>query len=137
MTHIFPIRIYYEDTDAGGVVYHANYLNFAERARTEFLRELGFENSTVREKYNVIFVVRHLEAHYFKPARLDDFVDVQTRIMELKRSSFVMNQRIVYDEEIIFDMMVALVCVDSDSVQPVRLPEEIRSIFEKEVAIDE
>lgn len=72
ITHDFPVRVYYDDTDAGGVVYHANYLKFCERARTEYLRNLGFENSGIRQETGTIIVVKKIEAEYLKPARLDD-----------------------------------------------------------------
>ena len=130
MKHSIDIRVYYEDTDAGGVVYHANYLCFAERGRTEFLRQTGFENRSLSENEGVIFVVRHIGVDYLKTAHLDDFLQLETTISELKNSSFVMHQCVVKDGEIITDMRVVLVCVDSKTYQPVRLPENVKEAFQ-------
>ncbi|PCJ02272.1 MAG: tol-pal system-associated acyl-CoA thioesterase [Alphaproteobacteria bacterium] len=124
------IRIYYENTDAGGIVYHANYLNFAERGRTEFLRYTGFENSKIHKNHGVIFVVRHIEIDYLKPALLDDVLQLETTIIELKNSSFIMHQCAVRDGRVITDMHVVLVCVDTKSYKPVRLPENVKEAFQ-------
>ena len=129
MEHIKNIRIYYEDTDAGGIVYHANYLNFAERARTEFLRDIGFENSILHREEGLIFVVRKIDIEYLKTAKLDDYLQVKTTISELKNSSFIMHQRTFRDNELIADMHVVLVCIDADKHRPVRLPENIKDAF--------
>ncbi len=128
--HTTDIRIYYEDTDAGGVVYHANYLKFAERGRTEFLRATGFENSVLHEEQNIIFVVRHIDINYFKTAHLDDMLKLETTITDLKNTSFIMHQRVLKDDEIITDMHVVLVCVDTKNYKPVRLPENIKEAFQ-------
>lgn len=130
MKHSIDIRIYYENTDAGGIVYHANYLNFAERGRTEFLRHTGFENSKIHKNHGVIFVVRHIEIDYLKPALLDDVLQLETTIIELKNSSFIMHQCAVRDSEVIADMRVVLVCVDTKSYKPVRLPENVKEAFQ-------
>ena len=131
--HTLDIRIYYEDTDAGGVVYHANYMKFAERARTEYLRDLGFTNSEVRENHNVIFVVRHAESDYLAPMVLDDLVQIETRLVDMKRTSFTMNHKITRAGVMIFDMTVVLVCVDWQAVKPVRIPDVLRKTFEKDL----
>ncbi len=130
MKHFKNIRIYYEDTDAGGVVYHANYLKFAERARTEFLRDIGFENSSLHKNEGVIFVVRHIEIDYLKTAHLDDELQVKTTISELKNSSFIMHQPIFRGGEMITDMRVVLVCVDTENYRPVRLPKNVKEAFQ-------
>lgn len=130
MKHSIDIRIYYEDTDAGGIVYHANYLNFAERGRTEFLRHTGFDNSDIHNNQGVMFVVRHIEIDYLKPALLDDFLQLETTIIELKNSSFIMHQRAIRNGELIADMRVVLVCVDTKSYKPVRLPENVKDAFQ-------
>ncbi|MCC7016710.1 MAG: YbgC/FadM family acyl-CoA thioesterase [Rhodospirillales bacterium] len=93
--HIFPVRVYYEDTDAGGVVYYANYLRFAERARTEMLRRLGIESSRLMAKKGIAFAVRRCEADYRRPARLDDRLEVRTRLRGIGGASLEMEQRIV------------------------------------------
>ena len=90
--HSIDIRVYYENTDAGGVVYHANYLNFGERGRTEFLRYLGHENNELEKEFGTIFVVRHIEIDYHKPAFLDDLLRLDTSIDSIKNTSFVMRQ---------------------------------------------
>jgi acyl-CoA thioester hydrolase len=132
--HKMDIRIYYEDTDAGGVVYHANYLNFAERGRTEFLRELGHQNSELERDFGVLFVVKHIDIEYAKPAFLDYQLRMESVITEMKNSSFIMQQTLYCesrDNELISDMRVALVTVDTNTIKPVRLPEIIRTEFSK------
>ncbi len=89
----FPIRVYYEDTDAGGVVYHANYLNFFERARTEFLRQYNFSQQELFAK-SIAFVVRRIEIDYRFPARLDDLLSVETTISEVKKASIIFKQNL-------------------------------------------
>jgi len=127
--HNKNIRVYYEDTDAGGIVYHANYLNFAERARTEFLRDIGFENSMLRDNEGIIFVARHLDIDYLKTAKLDDYLQMQTTISKLKNSSFIMHQCTFRGDELIADMHIVMVCVSADSYRPVRLPKNIKDAF--------
>lgn len=132
-THDMPVRVYYEDTDAGGIVYHPNYMKFAERARTEFLRNLGFLNSQIRDETGVIIVVKRIEAEYLAPARLDDSLIVASRLVSMKNSSFVMEQNILRDEGVIFTMSVVLVCVNADGGRPARIPETVRAAFLNEV----
>ena len=130
MEHSLDIRIYYEDTDAGGVVYHANYLNFAERGRTEWLRALGHQNSDLRGEYGVIFVVKHVDIDYIKPAFLDDQLKLVTQVKTIKNSSLIMKQCVIRNGEKLTDMDVVLVCVDIKTLKPVRLPDILRSEFE-------
>src|SRR5665213_589371 len=92
--HTYPVRVYYEDTDAGGIVYHGNYLKFAERARTEWLRSLGYDHKRVREEFNLLLIVKHLAIDYRAPARLDDRLAVETRVMSIGAASLDMNQLI-------------------------------------------
>jgi acyl-CoA thioester hydrolase len=116
------------------VVYHANYLNFAERGRTEFLRELGHQNSELERDFGVLFVVKHIDIEYAKPAFLDDQLRMESVITEMKNSSFIMQQTLYCesrDNELISDMRVALVTVDTNTIKPVRLPEIIRTEFSK------
>lgn len=129
--HAIDIRIYYEDTDAGGVVYHANYLNFAERGRTEFLRHIGHQNSDLAKEFGTIFVVKHIEIEYVRPAFLDDLLALNTRIEEMRNSSFKMRQSVMRGEEIVADMHVALVSVDVNTLKPVRIPDVLRHAFQK------
>lgn len=132
ITHDFHIRVYYEDTDAGGIVYYPNYLKFAERGRTEYLRALGFENSQLRAENGIIIVVKKVEAEYLSPARLDDFLNLQTRILSIKNTSFVMEQVITRGEDTIFQMSVVLVCVN-ESGRPARIPDLVKDVFIREV----
>jgi acyl-CoA thioester hydrolase len=110
--HSLDIRVYYEDTDAGGIVFYANYLKFAERGRTEYLRDIGFENKSLMDKQGVIFVVRRIEADYLTPAYLDDMLRMETSVIELKNASFKMKQSLFRHKELVFSVDVILVCVD-------------------------
>lgn len=132
IVHDFPVRIYYDDTDAGGVVYHANYLKFTERARSEYLRALGYENSALRKDFGIIIVVKNIEAEYFSPARLDDFLTIQTRLLSVKNTSFVMEQKAIRHDVCIFTMTVVLVCINEDG-KPTKIPEPVKESFLKEV----
>lgn len=125
MTHSMDIRVYYEDTDAGGIVYYANYLKFCERSRTELLRSAGFENKPLMEREGFMFVVRHLEADYMASAYLDDIVTVKTSVETVKNASFIMKQTIFRHDQMLFQMDVTLVCVGTNG-KPVRLTDELR-----------
>ena len=127
--HEFPVRIYYEDTDAGGIVYYANHLKFAERARTEFLRSLGFENSTFIRENGTFIVVRSLSADYIKPARLDDVVSVKTSLLSVSGASFDLSQIITKGEDVLFKMSVTLVTMN-EAGAPVRLPAMLKEQFQ-------
>lgn len=131
MIHSHEYRVYYEDTDAGGIMYHAQYISWCERGRAEYLREVGLNSSAIVEQDSVMFVVRHLEADYFKPARLDDLLRVETAIKEMKNTSFIMNQSIFCQDSMLFSMTVTIVCVDMNG-RPVRIPERLRNILEKD-----
>lgn len=129
-SHSIDIRVYYEDTDAGGIVFYANYLRFAERGRTEFLRARGHENKALMEQQGVIFVVRRVEADYMSPAYLDDMLRLETSIIEVKNASFKMKQSLFRHNDLIFTADVILVSVDRAG-KPTRLPDELRTaIFE-------
>lgn len=123
------VRIYYEDTDAGGVVYHANYLHYMERARTEFLRGHGL---SVREMHDlgIIFPVVAVEINYRSPARLDDLLEVETRIVEMRNSSFVAGQKVIRKEDgkLLVEARVTLACV-GEGMRARRLPAELRELF--------
>ncbi len=128
MKHNIDFRVYYEDTDAGGIMYHASFIRFCERGRTEFLRDLELSCSFLDEEHGILFVIRHLEADYFKSAKLDDLLTVETGIKELKNSSFIMEQSIFCQDSVLFSMTVTVVCVDKAG-KPVRVPEMIRDKF--------
>ncbi len=122
-------RVYYEDTDSGGVVYYANYLRFAERGRTEFLRKIGFNHHEVREEHGAVLVVRRVEADYCAPARLDDLLDISTEVVECKNSSLMMKQTISREGAVLVEMKVQIVAVGTASGRAVRLPPQLRQIF--------
>ena len=120
-------RVYYEDTDAGGVVFYANYLKFIERGRTEYLRDLGFDQSVLANQKNVVFVVKSLSADYLSPAYLDDMVEVQTNIKSIKNASLVFAQKILSLEKntVLFKAEVKVVSVSTNNLQPCAIPQEI------------
>ncbi|TAE32725.1 MAG: tol-pal system-associated acyl-CoA thioesterase [Alphaproteobacteria bacterium] len=118
----FDVRVYYEDTDAGGIVYYANYLKFAERARTEWVRSLGVSQADLWHKDGIGFVVRHVTVDYQKPARLDDLLTVEVRCLEKRMSALTLIQPILCAGVEIASVRVVLVCVNRD-MRPVRLPD--------------
>lgn len=124
-SHRFHCRVYYEDTDAGGVVYYANYLKFAERARTEWLRALGFDQSTLAKKEGILFAVRYIEADIRSPARLDDLLMVETEVTEKRGARFRMQQVITCDARKLVTVRVEIACVNRN-FRPVRLPEFLK-----------
>jgi acyl-CoA thioester hydrolase len=125
----FPIRVYYEDTDAGGIVYHANYLKFAERGRTEWLRATGHDHQKVLADHKLILVVRHAEIDYRAPARLDDLLDVRTEILAFGNTSFDLKQEIVRGDKLLAELKITIVAVTKEG-KPLRLPPQLRQIFE-------
>lgn len=124
-SHEIPIRVYYEDTDAGGIVFYANYLKYAERGRTELLRAAGLENRAILMEDGLLFVVRRVEADYLKPARLDDLLTVKTGVKAINNASFIMKQTIFCHDSMLFSMDVTLVCVTKEA-KPVRVPDKIK-----------
>jgi acyl-CoA thioester hydrolase len=125
--HSFPIRVYFEDTDAGGMVYHANYLRWAERARTEALREAGLPHKELVEREGAILVVRRVEVEYVRPARLDDAVTVETRVLAVRGATLVLDQRARKDGADLAVMRVELACLDRAGLRPRRIPEPWRT----------
>ncbi len=125
MTHEFPIRVYYEDTDMGGIVYHANYLKFIERARSDFVRDLGNDQNAMRAA-GVVWVVHRIEADFLAPARFDDLLQVDTRVTAVSGVRLQLEQRVSRGDQRLFAAQVTLVCMDQ-SGRPVRLPAEIRA----------
>ena len=121
------VRVYYEDTDAGGVVYYANYLKYIERGRTEHLRELGFELATIAEEIGLVFVVKSLKADYLLPAFLDDTIEVQTSIELVKHASLIFAQKITSIEKntVLFEAEVKVVSVLKNNLKPCAFPQEI------------
>ena len=124
-TFEWPVTVYYEDTDAGGVVYHSNYLKFFERARTELLRTVGVSQHTLLEQ-NLGFVVRHMDIDFLQGARLDDQLLVKTSIHELKKASLTFCQEIVNPEgKILCKAMVKVACINSQKMRPMAMPQSI------------
>jgi acyl-CoA thioester hydrolase len=124
MTHRFALRVYFEDTDAGGVAYHANYLRWAERARTESLRAMHLPHALMMERYNAMLVVRRIEVAYVRPARLDEPLIVETRIRALGAAKLDLEQIVLreVDEAELARLQVGLVCVRADGLRPARIP---------------
>ncbi len=122
----WPVRVYFQDTDAGGVVYHASYVNFMERSRTEWLRTFGYSNAGLMKELGVVFVVRSLKLDYLKPALLDDLLTVTSRIKEIGRSRVSLHQTVLRGEEILVEGEVHLVCVDVKTFKPVSVPDVLR-----------
>lgn len=118
----WPVRVYYEDTDLGGVVYYANYLRFLERARTEWLRALGFEQTELAAVHGVVFVVRSITLEYLKPARFDDELEVTVDVGETGASRIEVSQRVRRGADDLVEAQVALACVNTASFKPVRIP---------------
>lgn len=121
---IWPIRVYWEDTDASGVVYHANYLRWFERARTEWLRARGYDQESMRTQLGVAFTVAGLEIRYLRPARLDDALEVTTQAIEIKRASLSFRQQLrrAGSGELLSDTTVRAGCVDAATFRPRALP---------------
>ena len=122
----WPMRVYYEDTDAGGVVYYANYLKFLERARTEWLRSISFEQQQILEQQGVLFAVRGVSVEYRKPARLDDQLKVSVEVKEVRKASMSIDQTITNSmDELIVMAQVNIVCLHRDSFKPSPVPKLI------------
>ena len=124
---LWPLRIYYEDTDAAGVVYYANYLRFCERARTEVLRSLGFEQDRLMRENALGFVVKSVAAEYLMPARLDDTLQVRSHIEKLGGASLTFLQEILRNEELLFTSRIIIACVDLTRKRPTSIPLALRN----------
>ena len=122
------IKIYYEDTDSGGVVYYANYLKYLERARTEALFSIGFSNTKIQEEFSSLIIVKSCKIEYKKSAYLEDQLKIRSFVKSITKTSFFMNQIITKDEEIIVEAQVHLVFVDKKG-KPIKIPDEIYSKF--------
>ena len=125
---LFSFKVYYEDTDAGGVVYYANYLKFLERARSEAIYSIGFSNLDLKKTNDVIIVVKSCNINYIRPAKFEDKLSVNSSIISISKASFKMNQIIIRQEEKITEAEVVLVAINS-SGKPTKLPEELLKKF--------
>ena len=124
-----PVRVYYEDTDAGGIVYYANYLKFAERARTEWLRQIGFEQNEIRARTGTIIVVKRASIDYKKSALLDDMLHIECQLRDLGKTRMTMQQRVLRGESLLANVEVELVCVDAQALRPAPWPAELEAAF--------
>jgi len=127
-----PTRVYIEDTDAGGIVYYANYLKFMERARTEYLREVGIDLDLWQQKHRRLFVVRSVSVDYHIPARFNDLLSVQANTMTLRPASIVLEQPIYRGDELLLSSTVRLACVDADTLTPTVIPNQIKEAMTSE-----
>ena len=124
-----PVRVYYQDTDAGGVVFHAQYLAFMERARTELLNEKGLDLADLAERRRVLFLVHELTARYHAPGRLNDMLSVSAEVVKMGRASLVFRHRVERGAELLVEADVTLALVDRDRMRPARMPQELQQAF--------
>ena len=125
---LYTFKIYYEDTDSGGVVYYANYLKFIERARAEMINELGFTLTTLLKDYDRLFLVKKIECDYIESCKLEDTLNVQSKVLVLKNASFVLEQNLLKQNKIIFRSKIVMVCVNSQGA-PSKIPNELHSLM--------
>ena len=130
--HHWPIRIYYEDTDSGGVVYHSNYLKFMERARTEWLRDFEIDQKALKDNLNLMFVVHEIDIKFTRPAVFNDEIEVQTKLEKLGSVKIELEQKIFRSSEILIESRVVVASVNSMSMKPMRIPNEIKLLMENE-----
>lgn len=118
------VRVYYEDTDSGGVVYYANYLKFIERGRSEYLRGFGFEQDDLIKTHNVIFAVRSVNADYYSPAKFNDLLNVQTSVKKVGRASLIFSQKIMLSgqNKVLFKAQITIACLHANSFKPCGIP---------------
>jgi acyl-CoA thioester hydrolase len=128
---VWPVRVYYEDTDAGGVVYYANYLKFFERARTEMLRSLGFEQDELVVSAGVIFAVRSVQVDYLSPARFNELLSVQSTVNEIKKVSLTFGQLITRGDSELCTATIRIACLDAQTLRPKAIPENLLTHFKK------
>jgi acyl-CoA thioester hydrolase len=128
--HRYVLRVYYEDTDAGGVVYHANYLRYAERARTEALREAGIPHADLVTQHNRMFMVHRAEIDYMRPARLDDSIVVETRTAQVGGATVTLHQTMRGPDGICAVARIKLACVEIDGHKPARIPPRWRTMLD-------
>lgn len=127
--HELPVRVYYEDTDAGGIVYHSNYLNFAERGRTEMLRSIGFDHRLLADQHGLLFAVARCVTDFVTPARLDDLLLVETKVAAVRGARLELEQSVRRDAALVAHLSVTLAIVDCSTLRPRRLPEALRRAF--------
>jgi len=121
-----PVRVYYQDTDAGGVVFHAQYLAFMERARSELLNGAGIDLARFAERHRVLFMVHKIAVSYHLPGRLNELLSVSAEVVKMGRASFVFHQRVERGAQLLVEADVTLALVDRDRMRPARMPEELK-----------
>ena len=126
----FKIKVYYEDTDAGGVVYYANYLKFLERARSEALYNIGYTNSGLLESHNLLLIVKSCNIEYKKPAKFEEILEIVSEVTSFTKTSFIMKQNILRDNELITIADIHLVAVDKKG-KPSKIPDELKKKIRK------
>ena len=124
----FKVKVYYEDTDSGGVVYYANYLKFIERARTNLIQELGFSLKSLSEQYDCHFVVKNIKCNYIQSAKLEDELIIQTKFIDIKKASFELEQNIYKRDRVIFESKVLMVNINL-SGKPIKIPDSLSSVI--------
>ncbi|MCM1322584.1 MAG: tol-pal system-associated acyl-CoA thioesterase [Acetobacter sp.] len=129
-TFSFPVRIYYEDTDAGGIVYYANYLKYAERARTEFLRHFGINQDDMLKNKGIGFVVRDCHISYKSPAKLDDALNITCKVTDIKGVSLKMEQKLYRNDIVLSEIEITLVFLSLPTMRPTKIPTEILSLLQ-------
>jgi len=129
-TFKFDLRVYYEDTDAQGVVYYANYLKYLERARSEWLRQGGIPVSLLANEQNLVFVVRRVEIDYMAAAKLDDELSITVELVEVSKVSFKLNQNILRQGKVLSRASLKLACLDATKFKPVRIPDKINELIQ-------
>jgi acyl-CoA thioester hydrolase len=132
LVHHWPIRIYYEDTDSGGVVYHSNYLKYMERARTEWLRDFKIDQRALKDSLNLMFVVHEIDIKFTRPAVFNDEIEVQTKLEKLGSVKIELEQKIFRSSELLIESRVVVASVNSISMKPMRIPNEIKLLMENE-----
>ena len=125
------VRVYYQDTDAGGVVYHAQYLSFMERARTELLNEAGIDLAQFAQRHGKLFMVHRIDVKYHQPARLNERLSVSAEVVKMGRASFVFHQRVERGAELLVEADVTLALVDRSRMRPARMPAELEQALSK------
>lgn len=130
----WPVRVYWEDTDAGGVVYHARYLHFLERARTEWLRSCDYEQGHLSDSIDMVFAVRNMNINFLKPAKLDDLLVIRITLSECRRASFVAQHEIWRDQQLLLTGSAQIACLSASAFKPKAIPEPLLHIIKAGVS---
>ena len=129
---IWPVRIYYEDTDAGGVVFYANYLKFFERARTEMLRAMGYEQDALMINPGIVFAVRSVQIEYLKSARFNELIEVSAEVIYAKRASLTFEQLITRGDDVLCTSITRIACLDTNTLRPKEIPKILQELLKNE-----